>query len=204
MTREELLSAQVPFGYVDYGRLYRERYPLLKKAFSRFCKSSPAFARFVKKGEFYDYALFMAIKEAHGGASFDCWEKPLKYREPSALRDFAKTHGEELLFWQFVQYEAARQWRAVKAYAREKNIKIVGDMPIYAAYDSLDVWKNPELFKLDGELRPRSRACRPIISAKKGSYGATPFSITPRTNGTVSPGGRRGRRARSEITIICA
>ena len=158
LTREELLSAQVPFGYVDYGRLYRERYPLLKKAFSRFCKSSPAFARFVKKGEFYDYALFMAIKEAHGGASFDCWEKPLKSREPSALRDFAKTHGEELLFWQFVQYEAARQWRAVKAYAREKNIKIVGDMPIYAAYDSLDVWKNPELFKLDGELRPTAVA----------------------------------------------
>ncbi len=153
LTKEECAVAETPLTLIDYGRLYAERYPLLRKAFSRFNVKSPAFSRFVKKGEFADYALFMAIKSARGGASFDVWERPLKYRDPAALAQFAAEHEEEILFWQFLQYEAARQWKKVVSYAHEKGIKIVGDIPIYTAYDSLEVWRNPELFKLDGELR---------------------------------------------------
>lgn len=153
LTEGELSSAKRDWKYIDYGALYRERFPLLKKAFSRFCGGT-AFARWVKEGRAKDYALFMALKEAHGGASFDCWDAPYKFAEPAALGTFAKEHENELLFWQWTQFEAEREWAAVKEYAGRKRVEIVGDLPIYAAYDSLEVWKNPQLFKLDKDLRP--------------------------------------------------
>ncbi|PWM70345.1 MAG: 4-alpha-glucanotransferase [Bacillota bacterium] len=153
LTAEELRSAEDGGRYIDYGKLYVTRVPLLKKAYSRF-KKNPAFLSYVKGGEAKDYALFMALKGAHGGASFDCWEEKYKYADPAALEAFAAENGEELLFWQFLQYTAARQWKKVKAYAASRSIAVIGDLPIYVAYDSVDVWKNPRLFKLDGNLKP--------------------------------------------------
>lgn len=140
--------------YVDYGFLYSVRFPLLRKAFSRFDKNSPSFSDFVKKGKAYDYAIYMTLKYESGQKHFYEWEHKYKYREQNALDEFAENYREEILFWQFVQYEAEREWLNVKAYANSNGIEILGDMPLYVAHDSTDVWRDPSLFKLDGELMP--------------------------------------------------
>lgn len=140
--------------YIDYGFLYSVRFPLLKKAFSRLEKNSGQFARYVESGKAFDYALFMTLKYESGQKHFYEWENKYKYRDGAALREFADSYREEILFWQFVQYEAEREWKAVKSYANENGVKIMGDMPLYVAHDSVDVWKNPRLFRLDENLMP--------------------------------------------------
>lgn len=154
LTEEELSFAVSGGGLIDYGFLYSSRYPLLRKAFSRFDKNEKDFCEYVNAGESRDYAFFMAIKYASGQKPFVEWQEGLKRRDERALAAFAADYGEEILFWQFLQYEAQREWRAVKAYANRKGIKIIGDMPLYVAADSVDVWKNPGLFMLDKDYSP--------------------------------------------------
>lgn len=152
LTKAELKGAQRT-GSVDYGALYRERYPLLRKAFSRFFFDAPDFRAYVNEGKSEDYALFMTAKTVYGG-SFCDWDEPLKRREPSALEALRTEYHEEYLFWHFLQYEFQMQWHSLKAYCNKLGIKIIGDIPLYVAYDSADVWANPELFKLDKDLKP--------------------------------------------------
>lgn len=140
--------------YIDYGELYSVRYPLLRKAFSRFDLQDKEFKRYVKSKESFDYAMFMAIKYASGQKHFYEWDEELKRRDEKALDKFYKTYREEVLFWQFVQFKAKTQWQKVKEYANEKGVSIMGDIPIYVALDSVDVWVNPELFKLDDDFKP--------------------------------------------------
>ena len=139
---------------IDYGRLYFERYKVLRKAFERFDKTSASFVDFVKKGDYYDYALYMAIKERQGSRAYYEWEDKYKFRNETAISEFAKENQTELLFWQFLQYEAKRQWQEVLNYARKNGITIVGDVPLYVARDSVEVWANPHCFKLDKDLNP--------------------------------------------------
>ena len=140
---------------IDYGFLYAVRFPLLRKAFSRFKKNAAAFSRAAEKRKYRDYALFMAIKYASGQRDMVTWDKGLKFREKVALESFEKDFKEEIAFWEFTAFEAENEWLAVKRYANENGIKIIGDMPLYVAGDSVDVWKNPELFALDEELKPK-------------------------------------------------
>lgn len=153
LTEEELRGARTQDKRIDYGRLYRTRYPLLRKAYSRF-RPTPSFCAYVSRGAAGDYALFMALKEKHGGAPFDRWEEKYRFADPAALDAFAAENGRELAFWHFLQYVAARQWKKVRSYAAEKGIAVIGDLPLYVAYDSADVWKNPHLFKLNEERKP--------------------------------------------------
>lgn len=158
-----ITSAEAKFavcgdGLIDYGNLYAVRYPLLRKAFSRFNKEDKAFVRYLKKGEAYDYALFMAIKYASGQKHFYEWEDGLRRRDKKALKKFAADYKEEILFWQFVQFTAKSEWIALKKYANKKGVSIMGDMPLYVALDSVDVWKNPNLFKLDESFKPKKVA----------------------------------------------
>lgn len=158
-----LTAAEVKFAlddskYIDYGRLYAVRYPLLRKAFSRFDVNSAQFKKYVRSKKAYDYALFMAIKYASGQKNFYEWDDGLKFRDKVALDKFARSYKEELLFWQFVQFEGELQWKELKTYANGKGIKIIGDMPLYVAADSVDVWCNPNLFKLDQNLIPKKVA----------------------------------------------
>ncbi len=141
-------------GNIDYGNLYSVRYPLLRKAFSRFNRNQKAFKEFLLDQDFYDYALFMAIKFASGQKHFYEWEDGFKYRDDKTLETFSRDYAEEILFWQFVQFIAKKEWTALKEYANANSILILGDMPLYVALDSVDVWKNPELFKLDEKLSP--------------------------------------------------
>ncbi len=138
---------------VDYAALYEERYATLRLAFSRFHFDDGDFRAFVKKGRFEDYALFMAAKTVYGG-SFCDWEEPIKYRDADALERLRTEHHEEYLFWQFLQYVFWQQWEKLKAACRRLGVSVVGDIPLYVAYDSADVWAHPALFKLDEDLRP--------------------------------------------------
>ena len=152
LTAEELKAAQRR-GNVDYGVLYEERYDLLRKAFSRFHFDGEDFRAYVKSGVSEDYALFMTAKTVYGG-TFSDWDEPLKRRDTDALEQLRTEYHEEYLFWHFLQYEFRLQWTALKEFCNALDISIIGDIPLYVAYDSADVWANPTLFKLDKELKP--------------------------------------------------
>ncbi len=145
-------------GAVDYSFLYAEKYKILRRAFARFDQNDPGFCAFVEEGAFEDYALYMAIKQRSGNKSFDLWEKRYKFRDGRALAAFKEENKSEYLFWLFLQYEFFDQWNRLKAYVKGLNIRIVGDIPLYVAADSADVWANPRLFKLKGNLKPRKVA----------------------------------------------
>ncbi|MCH5163157.1 MAG: 4-alpha-glucanotransferase [Clostridiales bacterium] len=148
-----LKSEELPvykIGPIDYAAVYYERYETLKKAFKRFIKKPPEdYAEFKEENAFWldDYALFMAIKEAHGMQAWETWEDAYKYRSAD-MKKFERAAE----FHKFLQYEFFKQWAALKKYANEKGIKIVGDMPIYVAYDSVEVWGNPKQFLLNDDL----------------------------------------------------
>ena len=154
ITASEAKFSRAENNLIDYGNLYAVRYPLLRKAFSRFDKNDKEFLRFLRKGEFHNYALFMAIKDASGQKHFNEWEDGLKRRDKKALKRFARSYRDEINFWQFVQFIAQKQWFELKRYANSKGVKIMGDMPIYVAFDSVDVWENPHLFKLNNDYLP--------------------------------------------------
>lgn len=158
LTKEELSFVKKDSKRVNYADLYSVRYPMLRKAFGRFYRGDEKFINFVKEKKYYNYALFMALKFASGQKHFYEWEERFKYRDKKALTSFAKSYEEELLFWQFVQYTAKTQWLELKEYANQQGIEIIGDLPLYVALDSVDVWENPELYKLDENLLPKKVA----------------------------------------------
>ncbi len=158
VTKEEVSFCEFDCEYVDYGNLYVTRFPLLEKAFSRFDKNNSEFKKFVKSKKAYDYALYMTLKYASGQKHFYEWADEYKYRDERALKRFANEYSEKILYWQFIQFEARSQWLALKEYANSKGISILGDMPLYVALDSVDVWCNPELFKLDDNFVPKKIA----------------------------------------------
>ena len=168
LKKRELTACADRGDRVDYGALYARKFALLRRAFARFDVQTEAFCAFVREGTFHDYALFMALKSAQGNQSFDRWEKKYKFRDPAALQEFLQKNREEYLFWQFVQYEFFRQWQALKGYVNALGIKIVGDIPLYVAYDSADVWAAPHLFKLKN-----NRACRKVAGVPPDYFSAT-------------------------------
>ncbi len=142
---------------IDYGLLYEQIFPVLKLAFTRFMKNPDAeYAEWLEKNKHWvrEYGLFMALKAAHDGEPWNEWEAPLRFREAAAIAEAKKTYATEMDFWCFVQYEFYREWFLLKQYANEHGIEIIGDIPIYCALDSVDVWCSPELFLLDENRNP--------------------------------------------------
>lgn len=158
LTKEEVELSIYNEEYISYGFLYNVRYPLLKKAFLRFNKQDKGFSAYVKGGEARDYALFMSLKEFFDQKHFYEWPNEYKYRDEKALSEFEKTHQEQVLFWQWIQFTAKKQWNKLKKYANSKDVSIIGDMPLYVALDSVDVWVNPSLYKLDQNFVPKKVA----------------------------------------------
>ena len=154
---KELRTRYKNTGKVDYGALYEERYQTLRIAFSRYHFDDEAFRAFVRGGSAEDYALFMTAKTVYGG-SFCDWAEPLKRHEAEALEQLRTGYHEEYLFWQFVQYIFRAQWEELHKSCLAAGIKLIGDIPLYVAYDSADVWAHPELFKLDEDLVPKKVA----------------------------------------------
>ena len=158
LTAKELKSAEISGKYIDYAKLYEVRYPLLRKAFSRFDLKDENFVSFLKDKKVKDYALYMAIKEKLNFAPFYQWEDGLKLRDKTALKKFEKENKQEILFWEFLQFIAKEQWFDLKNYANSLGVKIMGDMPLYVALDSVDVWTDAKLFKLNSDFTPKKVA----------------------------------------------
>ena len=166
-------------NYCDYALLYQKRYKVLRKAYAAFLQQRPVpgydtpysddWYRFTFLSDAWlpDYCLYMAIKEENKMCDWQTWPAPLRLRDPKALEEFRTGHADELGFWAFVQYEFAKQWQALKAYANSKGIKIMGDIPIYVAADSADAWAGRELFEMDSEGHHRRVAgCPPDYFAE--------------------------------------
>jgi 4-alpha-glucanotransferase len=145
---------------VDFGRLYLWKPALLEKAFRRFSADrgpvQVEFEAFCTENAAWldDYALFMALKETHGGGSWGDWPEPLRLRDPAALAGARASLSSSVLRFSFYQFLFFSQWKAVRLYAHEKGLQIIGDIPIFVAYDSSDVWAHPDLFHLDKDGRP--------------------------------------------------
>lgn len=157
-TKEETEFCKSDAECIDYGFLYSVRLPLLKKAFSRFDKEGAEFKAFKKSGRFYNYALYMTLKYASGQKHFYEWEDRYSRRDKFALDEFYKDYAEETDFWQFIQFEAEKEWFALKKYANDNGVSIFGDLPLYPALDSVDVWENPTIFKLNENFTPKTVA----------------------------------------------
>jgi len=143
-------------GNIDYGRLFVMNRALMDRAWRGF-KAQPQlqreFALFCSThaGWLDDYALFAAIKENEGYHAWNEWPLELRLKERDALVRFAQEHADAVGRIKFSQFLFFSQWHALREYAHAHGLKIIGDMPIFAAYDSADVWAHPEIFRLDGE-----------------------------------------------------
>ena len=181
LTKKECLSYEWGNNpeFVEYGTLYESRFPLLKKAYQRFKKALPDdFAGFCEKNSDWleDYALFMALKDANGGIAWFEWDRDLKVRKPEAIAAAKEELAEDVEFWKMLQYLFFKQWTDLKAYANEKGIQIIGDVPIYVAGDSADVWANPGQFYLDENLDPIDvSGCPPDAFSDHGLFWGNPL-----------------------------
>lgn len=164
---------------INYGALYQKRYPVLRKACGRLLAAPPReYVSFCRQNAFWlaDYALFMALKDAHHGASWLAWEAELRWRSPQALDAAKVKYQADIIFWQTVQYLFFHQWKALKAYANGHGVSIIGDLPIYVAADSVDVWAGPEQFQLDEKLLPTEVAgCPPDGFSATGQLWGNPL-----------------------------
>ncbi len=163
LTKEDLKTLKITRKnrFVDYGYIYETRFPLLRKAAEKaYLVEEEKINNFAKREKSWldDYSLFMTIKNEQGGASFLEWPHELRMHKKAALEEFRNTHLEEIKFWKYVQYEAFRQYKALKRYANRKGVKIIGDMPIYVAADSADVWGNARIYMLNQMHRPKKVA----------------------------------------------
>jgi len=162
LTRQDFADRPIfPVDKVDYGPVINWKLTLLDRAFEHFQQSPPAgmqaeFEQFQSQQTSWlpDFALFMAIKEAQGGVSWDNWPQPLRSRAPTAIATFKKENGLAILRHTFRQFLFFRQWVALRQYTNAHGLKLVGDAPIFVAYDSADTWSHPELFFLDNQGHP--------------------------------------------------
>lgn len=181
ITKEEIAAADLDGDgeKVDFEKQYANRYPLLRKAYERFTgKLSKEFFDFCRTEADWlgDYALFMAIKDSKNGASFDIWEDGLKFRRKTAIERAERKFGREIGFYKFLQFKFSEQWAKLKEYANANGVKIIGDLPIYVARDSADVWTNPRSFLLDETLAPKLVAgCPPDAFSEDGQLWGNPI-----------------------------
>lgn len=162
---------------VDYEAQYTNRFRVLRSAFSKFTRETEldAFCR-EHSGWLPDYALYMALKDVRQGKPWYQWEEPLKKRQPDAIWQARQTLKEEIRFYCFQQYLFYKQWNALKDYAHQNGVSVIGDVPIYVPLDSADVWSNPELFQLDETLTPVAVAgCPPDGFTEDGQLWGNPL-----------------------------
>ncbi len=167
--------------YIDYATLYHNRFAILKTIYRRLeteLKENKNFQKFQEQNASWlpDYALFMALKDAKKGVSWQEWEPKLKAREPETLKKYKKELKDEIRFYMFLQFTFTKQWKKLKKYANKNGIKIVGDIPIYVAEDSADTWTHPELFQFDETFAPTAVAgCPPDAFCATGQLWGNPL-----------------------------
>lgn len=181
LTREECDSEN--FGKrpkdINYKKLYEHRYPLLRKAYERSrISENPDYQRFLRENQWWlsDYALFMAVKDRFNGKPWTEWAEDIRLRWKNALDYYRRELYYDIEFYQYLQFQFFRQWHALKSYANQKGIRIIGDIPIYVAMDSADTWAHPELFQLDEENLPTAVAgCPPDGFSADGQLWGNPL-----------------------------
>jgi 4-alpha-glucanotransferase len=157
LTREELQNIpDFPLDRVDFEGVIEMKMPLLRKASDRYkaissTEEKQKFQRFCNRQNDWlsDYALFMSLKAAHQGRGWNQWPADIASRQPQAMSEWATKLADDIFFHKFVQYQFFCQWRNLKQYANEQGIKLFGDIPIYVAHDSVDVWAHRHIFQLD-------------------------------------------------------
>ena len=185
LTGEGLLTAQeceygcegIREDKIDYEKIYKTRFQILEKAFSRFGENDE-YRAFVSENQFWleDYSLYMAIKDRNGGVSWNEWEEPLKNKESQAIENAKAELSRQIAFYKFQQYEFDRQWKRLRSYANENGIEIIGDIPIYVAFDSADTWSAPEMFRFNDALEPIDVAgCPPDGFSQTGQLWGNPL-----------------------------
>ncbi len=141
---------------IDYEAVYKNRFTVLKTAFKNSKHQNKAsYKKFVSDNEFWldDYAFYMAVKTDNGGRSWQEWPDAIRKRKSKAVKEYKEKLVEEIDFWKFLQFKFDEQWNKLKKYVNGLGIEIIGDIPLYVALDSTDVWVNPGLFELDEDLR---------------------------------------------------
>lgn len=166
-------------NYVEYGDLYEKRYKLLRKAYDRSeISRDKDFLKFVDENQSWlkDYALFMAVKNCFDGASWLEWADDIRLRWDYALDYYYAQYAQEIEFYEYLQYKFMQHWMKLKKYANDKGIRIIGDIPIYVALDSADVWAHPDLFQMDEDRKPKAVAgCPPDAFSDSGQLWGNPL-----------------------------
>lgn len=181
LTKEE--CDEIDFGEIEnsinYSSLYKNRYTLLYKAYKRSNISmDPKFQSFIIENNYWldDYALFMVMKNKFNGSQWTEWDEDIKLRKSEAITRYSEELHEEIEFQKFIQYHFYLQWSALKNYANSKGIKIIGDIPIYVAFDSADAWANPQLFQFNEDNVPIAVAgCPPDGFSATGQLWGNPL-----------------------------
>ncbi len=164
---------------IDYGKLYTERFKVLRQAYLLFKnKRNRHYQKFIKENEEWleTYSLFMVLKDKHKGASWDKWEPSYRDRDAKALARIKTKLTDEINFYTFLQYKFFCQWEKLHSYANENGVQIIGDIPIYVAFDSADTWGNTELFQFDDNKLPVAVAgCPPDAYSDTGQLWGNPL-----------------------------
>ena len=179
LTKQELSSQKNDSKRIDYGWLFTARYNALRAAYARFTPDR-SYDAFMKKNASWleDYALFMALKVHYGYSQWTQWQP--EHRDHAQAKYHAGEFEKEMDFWRWCQYEFFAQWQVISTHAHSKGIKIIGDMPIYVAHDSVDVWASPEQFLLDEQFRPTIVAgCPPDGFSPDGQLWGNPIYNWP-------------------------
>ena len=188
MLKDEGLLEESDYQNIDFGsdenrinyyKLFENRFRVLKIATSNYIKKHPiAFAAFKLEYNYFldDYAVFHAIKDMFNGSSFDNWDEKYKLADKTTIDDFKNEHKDEIDFYKAIQNLFYNQWMKLKKYANDNGIKIIGDTPIYSAYDSSEVWASPENFYLDENKKPiEVSGCPPDGFSAKGQLWGNPL-----------------------------
>ncbi len=162
---------------VDYEAIYNNKLKMLRLAYSRFNKENKDFKEFIKNNQnFSDFSIFMVIKDLNELRPWNLWDEKYKRYSIALEKEIKKSHYDEYAFYMRTQYEFLKEWKALKDYANKHNVKIMGDLPIYVAFDSVEVWKYPELFQLDEEHYPtRVAGCPPDCFSEDGQLWGNPL-----------------------------
>jgi 4-alpha-glucanotransferase len=180
LTKEEIQSFE--WGSddrdIDYPTLFENRIQVLCLAFERFDRNRPEFTQFVADHTYWleDYAQFMAIKTTFGNQAWTSWTAGLRNHEAETLDVYCEKLNSQIDFWKFTQYEFFLQWNHLKQYANTRGIQLIGDIPLYVAYDSVDVWADRERFQLDkkGNMK-RVAGSPPDIFSQEGQKWGNPL-----------------------------
>lgn len=179
LTREEVLSCRwgERLNEIDYAKLFENRFRVLEQAFARFNQHKKEFRIFCEKenGWLEDYSFYMALKTFSDNRPWMEWEEGLRLREEKCCEEYGRKLSADITFWKFCQYEFFRQWMKLKQYAAARGIQIIGDMPLYLALDSADVWANRELFLLEGEKPLAVSGCPPDMYSSQGQKWGNPI-----------------------------